>query len=51
MFEFMESRFEIEQSGLQLTCRFKRTLIKNSTLCFVLDGEQHEWVIIIKNTI
>lgn len=44
MFEFMESRFEIEQKGLTLYCRFKRKFISNTTLSFLLDGEQHEWV-------
>ena len=44
MFEFMESRFEIEQEGLTLFCRFKRSFISNTTLSFLLDGEQHEWV-------
>lgn len=43
MFEFMESRFEIEQRGLELLCRLKRKWISNTTLTFILDGEEHEW--------
>jgi hypothetical protein len=39
LFEFMESKFTIQQDGLQLECR----LWPMPALKFVLDGEEHPW--------
>ncbi|CAK8998408.1 X-ray repair cross-complementing protein 5 (ATP-dependent DNA helicase 2 subunit ku80), partial [Durusdinium trenchii] len=43
MFEFMESRFEIEVHGLDMITRLNRKWISNTTLRFHLDGEEHHW--------
>mmetsp|Transcript_16926 Transcript_16926/g.30295 ORF Transcript_16926/g.30295 Transcript_16926/m.30295 type:complete len:1140 (+) Transcript_16926:338-3757(+) len=43
MFEFMESRYEIEIVGLNMVTRLNRKWISNTILRFVLDGEEHAW--------
>jgi hypothetical protein len=39
LFEFMESKFTIQQHGLEMSCR----LWPMPALKFVLDGEEHPW--------